>query len=71
MMREYRAYKQNCEVASVSTGKRPLQISQKATSVVPTVKITMLSPSQGSPGYFSAAEAYWKKWITCYYLTRA
>lgn len=71
MMRVYRAYKQTCEVASISPGKRPLQISQKASNAVPTVKITMLSPSQGSPGYFSAAEAYWKKGITCYYLNKS
>lgn len=45
MMREYRVYKQTCEVASVSAGKRPLHISRKVSNVVPTEKITMLSPS--------------------------
>lgn len=63
-MRVHKAYKQN----STSVGKRPLQIAKQASDVVPTVKITMLSPSQGLPGYLSAAEAYWKKGITCYYL---
>lgn len=67
-MREYRVYKQTREVASISAGKRPRPISRKASDAVPTVKITMLSPSPGSPGHFSAAEAYWKKGITCYYL---
>lgn len=70
-VREYRAYKQTHKVASISVGKRSLQIFKKASNVVPTVKITMLSPSQGSLGYFSAAKEYWKKGIMCYYLNKS
>lgn len=70
-MSENRAYKQTHKVASISMGKRPLQISKKASNVIPTVKITMLIPSQGSLGYFSAAKEYWKKRIMCHYLNKS
>lgn len=70
-VREYRVNQQTHKVVSISVGKRPLQIFKKASNVVPTVKITMLSPSQGSLGYFSAAKEYWKKGIMCYYLNKS
>ena len=70
-MRDYRLKKQPGEVASISAGEQPLQISKKASSVVPTVKMTELSLHQGSPGYFSAAEEYWKKGIMCYYIRKS
>lgn len=69
-MTEYRAYKQTHTVANISVGSRPLQKFRKASNV-PTGKITMLSPSQGSLRYFSAAEGYWKKGIMYYYLNKS
>lgn len=60
--------KQTREVVGFSAGERPQPISKKASNVVPTVKMTVLSLCQGSPGHFSAAEEYWKKGIVCYYL---
>lgn len=70
-VREYRAYKQTHKVASISVGKRPLQIFKEASNVVPTVKITVLSPRQVSLGDFSAAKEYWKKEIMCHYLNKS
>lgn len=39
MMREYRAYEQSREIASVSVGKRPLHTSKKASNVFPLWKL--------------------------------
>lgn len=50
-------------------GKRPLQI--KASSVVPTEKITVQRTKPRSTSYFSAATENWKKGIMCYYLNES